>query len=89
MGYTVYEFKPQSFPEFTNEDRLGNSDWYVFKKKPLLRMYKYFPKNHFLSRAINLSLLSISISSEMKDLNFNVETNVFDTLIRKCATLWC
>lgn len=43
-------------------------------------MYKYFPNNHFLSRAINLSLLSISISSEMKDLNFNVETNVFDTL---------
>lgn len=62
---------------------------YVLKKNPLLRMYKYFPNNHFLSRAINLSLLSMSISSEMKDLNFNVETNVFDTLIRMCAKLWC
>lgn len=84
MGYTVYEFKPQSFPESTNEDRLGNSDWYVLKK-PLLRMYKYFPNNHFfLSCAINLSLLSLSISSEMKNLNFNVETNVFDTFTFVC-----
>lgn len=52
-------------------------------------MYKYFFKIYFLFCVINLFLLSISIFSEMKDLNFNVEINVFDILIRKCVMLWC
>lgn len=60
-----------------------------FKKIFVLCMYKYFFNNYFLFCVINLFLLSISIFSEMKDLNFNVEINVFDILIRKCVMLWC
>lgn len=43
MFYSVYEFKPQSFPESTNEDRLGNSDWFVLKKNLCCACTSIFP----------------------------------------------